>query len=190
MCDENREPMKENLLEDWHIFYQRVFGIEADLSKLRVPEQRKGFGRLIVVLLEMTPECLFQKCKELFPCWKWTDQNLDEIVKSERASRNGTYAVWFRDRVEADEEFKNLSVNQLKKQNIPGITLEERLLMDIKYFKETGKHLDIRNVTLCSGSRYSDGNVPDMNWLIDRLCVEWDDPDDCYSYLRTREAVL
>jgi len=150
---------KENFLSDWVNFYQEVFNLKVDLSGIKIPAKRKGFDRLIIVAQGMTPQKLYDKCKELFPCWKYTDKNLDEIVSSERTSKNDPYAVWFRDRVEADEELKNLSANQLKDRSILGITLEERFLYELKYFKETGKHLDIQNITLCAGSRVGVGTV-------------------------------
>ena len=58
-----------------------------------------------------------------------------------------------------------------------------------QYFFETGKHLDFSNITLCSGSRDSDGNVPDVYWDDGKLCVDWDDPQDASSDLRARAVV-
>ncbi|MBU1289904.1 hypothetical protein KKG85_01530 [Patescibacteria group bacterium] len=176
------------LIVDWRNFYSEL-GIEADFSNLQIPNKQKGFDHLIIVAKEMTPQLLYDKCEELFPCWKWTDKNLDEIVESERTAKNGAYAIWVRDRVEADEELKNLSADDLKNKNIPGITLEERLIHELKYFKETGKHLDRDNVTLCAGSRYSDGHVPGVDWYGGRLEVGWRSPDRRGGFLRARRAV-
>jgi len=115
---------------------------------------------------------------------------LDKIVISERTAKNSAYAVWFQNTVEADENLKNLSAYILKDKNIPGITLEERLLMELKYFKETGKHLDINNITLCAGSRYSDGGVPGVHWGVGGMEVSWYGAGDYGGALRAREAVL
>lgn len=60
---------------------------------------------------------------------------------------------YFKKNVEADEELKNLSANDLEKRGGEYITLRERLIMELEYFKATGKHLDIYNVTLCAGSQ-------------------------------------
>ena len=179
------------LLADWQQFYREVFGLEVDLLGLSVPWREKGSDRLIVVAPEMTPQRLYNKCVELFPCRKWTDDDLDKIVQSERTAKNGAYSVWFRDVIEADEELKNLSANDLKKKSIPGITFEERLLMELKYFKETDSHLDINNWTLCSGSRYSDGDVPEVCWDSDarEFHVFWYHPESSDSLLRSRRAV-
>jgi len=103
--------------------------------------------------------------------------------------KNGTYAIWVRDRVEADEEHKNKSAKDLANGNISGETLLERLLHELKYFLETSKHLDLTNITLCSGSRDSDGSVSDVGWRGDRLCVDWDGPGLAVGILRAREVV-
>jgi hypothetical protein len=180
-----------NLLASWQQFYRDLFGLEVDFSNLSVPRRKKGFDRLIVVAQGMTPQRLYDKCAELFTCWKWTHNSLDDVVQSERTSKYGAYAVWFRDVVEADEDLKNLSANDLEKIGIPGITLEERFLMELKYFKETGNHLDIANFTLCSGSRFFDGRVPVVRWfrLSRELLVDWCPPKFSFSRLRSRRAV-
>lgn len=181
------------LISDWQDFYQDLFGIKLDFPSLQIPEKQKGFDRLIIIAKGMTPQRLFDKCKELFPCWKWTDESLDEVVTySDRRAKDSPYAIWFRDQVEADEELKNLSANKLKKlkeQGIPGITLEERLIYELNYFKETGKHLDVENVTLCVGSRFSDGGMPSVRWDGGELRVGWCSPDSRADYLRSRRVV-
>jgi len=177
-------------VKDWQNFYRDTFGVEVDFSELRLPEKEEGFDRLIIVAQGMTPQRLYDKCKELFRCWKWADKNLDKIVNSERTAENGAYAVWFRDLVEADEDLKNLSADDLKAKDTPGITLEERLLMELKYFQETGKHLDIHNITLCADSRYSVGGVPVVDWWGGELRGFWDRPVGRGEGLRSRRAVL
>jgi len=177
-------------ITEWQNFYRNVFGIKADFTNLRIPEKSQGFDRLIIMAQGITPQRIYDKCAELFPVWKWTDENLDKIVTSDRLAKNDAYAVWVRDRVEADEELKNLSANDLKRQNIVGITLEERLVYELKYFKEAGKHLDINNVTLCSGSHYSDGYVPIVHWhAYGKLHVNCYHPGNADGSLRARQAV-
>jgi hypothetical protein len=177
------------LVINWEEFYQKIFNISIDLSQVRIPEDKDGFNWLVILIQGMTAERLFDKCKEMFRAWKWTDKNLEEIIKSDRNQVNGPYAVWFRDCVEADEGLKSFSVNNLKQKNIQGITLEERLLLELFYFWKTKKHLDINNVTLCSGSRYNDGGVPSADWDWDRFDVFWCGPDDASDDLRAREVV-
>lgn len=180
-----------DLIVDWQNFYREVFQQEVNLSGIIIPKRKKGFDRLLVLIPGMTPRRLFDKCKELFHVWVWTNDDLDKIVVSDRTAQNGAYAVWVRDRVEADSEHKNKSASNLKQKKISGITLEERFIYELKYFKETGKHLDIDNVTLCSGSRYYDGYVPGVYWdsYDDKLLVFWYGLDIAFDYLRAREVV-
>ena len=175
---------------DWANFYREVFGEEHDFYTLKIPVH-EGFGRTIIVAKGMMPERLFLKCLETFKAWKWTDRSLDDLVISDRTAKDGSYAVCFRNTVEADANLKLMSANDLKAANIPGITLEERLLMELKYFKETGKHLDLKNVTLCSGSRCSVGHVPSVHWRSSshEMDISRYDADDRHDSLRAREAV-
>ena len=178
-------------LEPWVKFYREVMNTAMNVDAIRIPEHHEGFDRLIVVMPSMTSERLFQFCKTRFQAWKWTDKNLDELVISERTTTAGPYAIWVRDRVEADEELAGKSYNDLKANNIIGVTLEERLLNELEYHFWTGSHKDIQNVTLCSGSRCSDGHIPGVDWRggHDKLVVGRYDPDYRYSHLRSRQAV-
>ena len=179
----------EELLAGWTKFYRDVFGLELDFSGVKIPERKPGFDHLIVVAQGMTPQRLFDKCVELFPSLKYPDKNLDEIIISDRTAKDGAYAIWVRDRVEADDENKNLSADQLKERGGCEETLEERLLHELKFFNETGQHLDIVNWTLCAGSRYSDGSVPYVNWYDDGLGVSWYDSSGRHGDLRSRSVV-
>jgi hypothetical protein len=173
------------------LFYKKFFGKEYDFSNIFIPEKPNvGHWRLLIIA-DLTLEQLYAKCKELFPCWRWTDENLDKkVVWNERNAKNGAYAIWVKDEVEADEELKNISANSIKERKITAETLAERLIHELKFFDETGKHLDIKNVTLCSGSRYDDGFVPDVDWDDDsRLSVDWYYPDFTNDDLRSRQVV-
>ena len=44
-------------------------------------------------------------------------------------------------------------------------------MFELEYFKKNGKHLDVDNITLCTGSRCSGGNVPGVGWGDARLSV-------------------
>ena len=176
-------------LSDWQTFYAEVFGIQTDFSTLRVPEKQEGFNRLIVVAGGMTPENIFQKCQKLFLCAKGTGQSFDEIIRSQRSSKEGAYAIWVREIVEADKDLKSLSANDLEAQGIPGITLEERFLYELKYFNETGEHLDRDSVTLCSGSRWTPASVPSVGWSAYQLAVDRYGVDSGGARLRARRVV-
>lgn len=170
----------------WQKFYKDNFGIQIDLSNLEIPEPQGDFTWHIVTLQEVTEQMLYNKCEELFSCWKWTDKSLNDVLEPDRTTE-GTHIALFRDRVEADEEFKNLSANMLKEKKIVGITLKQRLTMELDYFFRTGRHLDIQNITLCSGSRYVDGFIPGVGWGSVGMDVIGYGPDDRDDGLRFRQ---
>ena len=114
---------------------------------------------------------------------------MDEAIPVNDRMADKTYAVAFRDRPEADEEFKNLSANDLKARNHRGITALETIVDEIGFYKKTGGHRDIQNVTLCSGSRSSDGSVPWSYWNGDRFLLDGDGADGRNDGLRSRQAV-
>ena len=72
--------------------------------------ERPGYMPLILPKSDIiTAQHIYDRCKERFPCWKFTSQSLDEVVvKNDRDPRAGAYVIWFRALVEADEDLKNL----------------------------------------------------------------------------------
>jgi hypothetical protein len=75
------------------------------------------------------------------------------------------YAIWVRDDVEPDFETLGQSTLEADPNGKKGITLIERTIFEIKYFAETGKHLDVKGgSTLCSGSRFSSGQAVFASW--------------------------
>ena len=178
------------LILDWQNFWKGIDGKEHNFSNIVIPDKPEGNWRLLIID-DITIKSLYAKCKERFKCWRWTNDNFDKIVTyNECDAKNGAYAIWARDEVEADENLKNKSANDIKAIGIKTETLAERLIHELKYFQETSKHLDIKNATLCAGSRYSDGYVPCVSWSDDgRLRVHLCSTDGCHDNLRSREAV-
>ena len=179
-----------NVIADWQEFYQDEFALSVDLSAIQVPGFCNGFGRILYIAQGLTAQKAYDRCAELFPCWKYIDGSLDEAVPTnDRAPKSGSYAIWIRDRVEADKELKNKSANDLKASGTPCITLLERLVLELTYFKETGKHLDIENLTMCAGSRNSYGSVPRVYWCGRKLKVGWRNAGSRSPEWRSREVV-
>ncbi len=130
---------------------------------------------------------LIQECRDKFTVWCYLkDKELDKQFPPPKKLTTR----YFKKVVEADEELKNLSADDLKEKGIEGITLRERLLLELQYVAETGKHLDLTNWTLCSGSRYSDGVVPDVSWGGGKLNVNWNNSSNRNDYLRSRAVSL
>lgn len=134
----------------------------------------------------MTPKYLINECKNLFPVWISYYADLGKVT----SERKGNYTVYFKNVQESDEDLKGLSANDIKEKGMKTITLEERLLLEIVYFKETGNHLDVKNITLCAGSRYSDGGVPGADWRDDKFRVFWYNADHASDNIRSRSAVF
>lgn len=178
-----------DLIASWIKFYKKFFNCSTGfLSSGTMPSHQPGFDRLIVVARGLTLEQVFETCQKNFPCWKYVD-DLDKAVTRNDRNPDQAYAIWVRDRQEADEELKNLSADQLKAQGIAGITLLERLLYELKHWDETREHLDIQNITLCSGSRDAVGVVPDAHWYGGEFKVSWCRLGSAYDFLRSRSAV-
>lgn len=183
------QPESQDELAKQARFWREVFGIELDLADITVPKKRNGFNWLIVIPEGMTPSRVFDNCAKEFRCERY-GVDLDAATK-DRNDREATktYAVRFCDRVEADEELKNLSADDLKKTKIPGNTLLERLILGRWYFWKFRKHLDIDNITLCSGSRDGGGDVPRVSWCDGEMCVYWFHPASRRQRLRSRQVV-
>ena len=164
-------------------------GLDLDFDKVKIQNYNSGLDRLLIIPRGFTSNLGFDACARQFPAWRYADDLDKAVPRNDRNACNDSYAVWFRDRQEADEELKNLSANQLVEQGILGITLPERLWYEIVYWDETGEHLDISNWTLCSGSRDVDGAVPGVSWSVGKLGVAWHYADYHYGHLRARAAV-
>ncbi|MFA6428256.1 MAG: hypothetical protein WCW02_01805 [Candidatus Buchananbacteria bacterium] len=150
--EQNLKELREKLPQlDWQDFYQTVFGLECDLSGIKIPEKREGFDRLIIMAQGLTAEQLWLKTKEVCgEVGRIFSSELDSTI-SERTTE-AAYAFWVRDNQEANVELKNISVEQIEQQNLTTETLEERLLHGLKYFKETGQQLDVDCRTMCCSS--------------------------------------
>lgn len=179
-----------NLVQDWQNFWRKITGKDYDFSNIRIPAKPEGKWRLLIIV-DILLETLYAQCQKRFQCWRWTNNNLDEVVvHNERSAKTGSYAIWVKDEVEADENLRNLSANDIKSENLTTETLAERLIHELKFFDETGNHLDIINWTLCAGSRDSEGG-PHVHWypFCDEMRIFWCLPDRRDGYLRARQAV-
>lgn len=134
----------------------------------------------------LTEEQVYEDCKELFSCSNYIElKNITSVRTSKKA-----YFIKVKANIEADKNLKNLSANDLKEKGINGITLLERLVLEKDYFKKTGQHLDIDNITLCSGSCNSDGRFPGVFWYGDGLRVRWSSTGNKNPVWRAREVIF
>lgn len=150
----------QEIREEWQKFYREKFNWTVDFSTVIIPAMpTNGKWRLIFIPKGMTMNLAFKIASGLFKSWRYTD-DLDSAVTKNIRNTENNYAIWVRDEVEPDQEFLGKSTRQSDPDIKIGITLLERIIFEIKYFTETSKHLDVKGLTYCSGSRNVDGLVP------------------------------
>lgn len=127
--------------------------------------------------------------KSKFPVWSYY---LDGQLDKDFPAPKETTVRYFKKSIEPDQETLGLSVREFENRfsSSTGITLRERLLMELSYFEETGNHLDIKGITFCSGSRYSGGRVPGVYFSSDgKVDVYGCILDDSHAKYGIRRAV-
>ena len=186
----------EAFIADWREFYRQVHSMKVNPPSLkRLPPVTPGFNWGVWVSKGMLPQRAYEIDASMFPCWKWCgEQSLDEVIDFTKEARTSAqqYVVWCLDRVEPDDELKNTSALQIAERQINTLGLTGTLLLHgWLYWKSGGKHLDVKNVSLCSASRYSVGDVPSVDWsdYYGKLIVIRCNPGYAYGNLRSRQAV-
>ncbi len=181
----------QSKVEWWRNHYQRLYRMNPDFSNLVIPKRQVGFDRLVIVAKGLTHNRWIEVARTIHEVSLYND-DLDAVVtKNDRDSKERSYGIWIRDRQEADEELMNKSANVLATEGVKGITLKERLVAGTGYLFQEYCHMDVENVTLCSSSRSSDGDVPSVYWdaVYHYLHVDWDFVGSRNSGLRARSVV-
>lgn len=175
--------------EDWKKFYKDQFNWDIDFSQVIIPNKpESGSWRLIFIPKGMTMNLAFDKASNIFRTWKYKE-DLDKAIMSNIRNTQNSYAIWVKDCAEPEAEFIGKSTKQADFYMKLGITLLEGIILEIKYFLETGKHLNIKGITFCSGSRLSDGGVPGVFWNLGEFGMGWYDLGSSRSGCGIRLAV-
>jgi hypothetical protein len=173
---------------NWEAYYLKAFKWTMDFSEVVVPPKPEGEWRLIFVAKGLNCDKVYAAWT--FPKWKYVgDGSIDAAVPTNIRTATEHYAVWVRDGVEPDAEFLGKSTKQVDTGMKIGMTLLERMVLEGKYFDETGKHLDIVGVTFCSGSRDAGGDVPGVGFDDSKVRVDWYGLDDADAECGVRRAV-
>ena len=186
----------ESFIADWREFY-RLHSMKANPPSLKsLPPVTTGFYWGVWVLKGVTSQRAYEMASSMFSCWKWCgERSLDEDVDFTQEARSASarqYFVWCEDSVEPPARLANLSAVQIVERQINTLGLTETLLLHGWFhWKSGGKHLDVKNVSLCPVSRYSDGDVPSVFWdgFYGRLDVVSYNPGNANGDLRSRQAV-
>jgi hypothetical protein len=187
---EHRNPFDfDNIVIDWEKVYQTL-DMEVDLSNEDVNDPNYW---VVPVFRGVTLNKVVKALRGLSVDVVLYIDDLDKNVPTNDRDpgKDGDYLVKFLKTIEADSKLKCKSADTLAEEKIKGITLLERLLLELGYFLTTGNHLDLENVTLCSGSRDDGGSVPDVDWSVDgrKVCVDGARPSNSGSGLRARAVV-
>lgn len=171
----------------WQRFWMGITGQEYDFSRVVIPRKPELELRLII-MADITLEKL---CSEDIFTYRWTTEELDEIVGwNERTTLNGPYAFWVSDSPEFNNKLKGYSANDIKKSSITTETLAECMVHEIKYFQEAGKFLDTGNMISCAGSRYSDSGIPYLAFREGGLMLSRLLPNDAGMGLYARQVFV
>ncbi|PIR42064.1 MAG: hypothetical protein COV30_00370 [Candidatus Yanofskybacteria bacterium CG10_big_fil_rev_8_21_14_0_10_37_15] len=166
----------DDFKNDWQKHFLEVYGLNTDLSCVRLPPVAVGFNWGVIRVPELSGQKMFEVLSKRFKrSRKWCD-NLDKILnigKEARTTKNGPYAGWLRDCLEVDEKLNYLSAKDIIEQKIKCVTLSERIALEGWYEWKFGHHLNIKTVSLNAGSRCVDGTVPTLYWSgTHGLCVD------------------
>ncbi|MFH1744802.1 MAG: hypothetical protein ABH881_01390 [bacterium] len=179
---------------EWQKFYKEVFGLEVDFSGVKIPENSNQFLNFLQFMpAGLTYEYVHNvEKKQYSKCWDW-DKNwpsMMDMSKEERTTEK-SYAIWHSGSYEADEIYKEKSANWIAEQGILTMTRMERGIFGLFAWWKHKAMIDQKNVTLCSGSRDSDGGVPRADFRVERgrFGSDWCPPLGAYGFLCSRPVV-
>lgn len=154
----------EDVRTNWQEFYKDHFGLTVDFSGVFIPAKPTGGSwRLIFIPQGLTLNATIVAMRKIFKVWVY-NEDLDGTVTTNTRTSVKSYVVWVRVGDEPDAEYLGKSTRIADMEGKIGVTLLERLLFGLKHFTETNKHLDVKGVTFCTGSRNAVGSVPGVCW--------------------------
>ena len=180
---------------NWQMTYRKL-GMEreyeAALKTLTIPSENPQLWIGLMLKLSICNEVVAAFRRDGVQVYTYReDLDAGLEVHASRGTIKCPYIVGFKRAVEADDENKNKSANFLAEENHKGMMLPERLVWGYGYWVTAKEHLDVKSITLCSGSRYSDGGVPSVDCGPGSrgVYVVYCNPDDAYDVLRSRSVV-
>lgn len=146
----------------WQKFYKTQFNWDVDFSQIIIPIRPNiGNWRLIFIAKGLTMNLAFKKASKLFPfpAWRKCADYLNKTISNVRNTKN-SYAVWVKDYHEFEPYPEFLFHPTRLSEMLLSVTLLEVIILEMKYFTETGNHfLKNKVVIFCGDSRYSDGRL-------------------------------
>ena len=158
------EPVSKycKLIKEWEDFYLKYFDVSIDLKSIEIPEPPRQEKRLLIIVPAISVDRVIKAQRKHFKV-KMEVSGPPAKLKNVHA-HHGPYAIWVAESRETFLKLRNKSADWATENNFEGVTLQERLLHDFKYWDESSHHLDIECMTLCSGSRFANGLVPFVSY--------------------------
>ena len=180
--------MEKCIIKTWEHIYQEWFGLKKDFSKIIIPKKYDPQKYFVVIVAKglTYKQVILSMHKKFRVSLKFDELFNRSFQDDDRSADNNDYLVLFNRRIEADEELKLLTSEQLEDMGHKGITLFERLLLEVFYFNETREHLDCKKKTICTGSGR---HLIYWSGIDGILVLDWT-YDAGYEWCRPRTAIF
>lgn len=184
--------------EQWERTYRIVCGKKKiDCAGIALPSKPDFACWPIIVMPEVPLNAVLAGLKSKFSCWSYCGDDLERAIDWQREERDGRkepYGIWVRAIRDAREELHGISADTVKGRGLKTITLNERICLEAFHWVLTGGakrgvHLDQIGWNICTGSRYSDGDVPRVDWDGGAVSVDWTGRGDAIPDVGVRQVV-
>jgi hypothetical protein len=174
-----------------------LLGIKADFSEVAIP-QEECYGELVIIPAGLSYKQLLEAMAFRFPVSiagghsvSWLDSMDSEIVGNSYAIRTDNISSsqnrWRWGSFTQLKDFESRSENRF-------MTLKERLYLELVYWNNNQKHMDLNTITLCN-TKLGANNIPIVYWrssevseYSEHLAVGFTTVDDSGYLLRAREV--
>lgn len=176
---------------DWMGYYESR-GFMPDFSNIIIPKYDDKLWRPVLMPAhqELPLNATLAMAQQNYKVTTYIlNDDLDHHVPwNDRSNIEGSYVVLVRRGFEPDYVCYDTLPN-IADPHKGRINLRERMILGDKVYTETGKHLDVKERTCCTGSRTNIGCVPVVSWSGDEVRVGWGRYDGSGEWGGFREVV-
>lgn len=148
-----------NVSPDCKLWLDIYRDLGVTLSPALLPAAQDGYW-YVVNDKRVTITQIYTTCQKYFECVKFVD-----LSKVTNLGGKGITTVRFFSANEgADKGYEGRLIKNGNVLNPDSINLKERMLLELWYFKKTGKHLDIKNWVRCGSSCDDSGRMLYAAW--------------------------
>lgn len=184
-----------NPCAEWEKFYQEVFALKVDLSKVPMPSSSIDLNFLQCMPAGLSYGQVHDKEKEFaknqgLGIMDW-DANWPGLINLNAEERRTTksYAIRHSGLAEAENTYANRSANWIAQNKIKTMTRLERAAFGLYYYWKNKANIDLQQITYCTGSRHTNGGVPYVNWFGNALSSNWVDATGARDIWRPRPVL-